>query len=242
MVSNGNGVRRLVAAGAALIAALVVPAVGWADAGVPARCAVPDAYLKFSTALDRTEGLLDRKRPVRVLVLGPALSAEGQDRRSLEMALEQKLAGSQFEITEIMSAGRAEDDFERLRGVVAETSPDLVIWQVGVHDAMASSDVSDFEAVLDQASAWMNARGPDLVLVDPPFVPHVAHERIYTPYVGEIGEVSRTEGVPVIRRYAAMQYLSMQDQAKRLPVVSGALPRSPCVTELMAEAIVRAVR
>jgi hypothetical protein len=202
-------------------------------AGFSPHCRVPDAYLQFSGALERTEELVLRKRPVRILILAPG--AQGAE--ALETALEGRLPGVAFDVSASLAPGLAEDDFERMRTVVSRTEPDLVIWQVGVGDAMASSNIDEFEIVLDQASAWIDRKGPDLLFVDPPFVPHVKHERLYVPFVGEIEQVSKSEAVPVIRRYASMQYIAQQAQLAR----SG-LDQKPCVAELMAEAITRSVK
>ena len=220
-----------------LAASALVALAAWpnaAEAAFSPQCRVPDAYLQFSGNLDRTEALVLRKRPVRVLVLAPAAQAV----QTLEAALERRLPGVSFDVSASLSPGLAEDDFERMRTVVSRAEPDLVIWQVGTGDALASSDIEDFEVVLDQASAWMDRLGPDLVFVDPPFVPHVRHERLYVPFVGEIEEVSKTEEVPVIRRYASMQYLLKQQARTELPV----LDQKPCVAEIMAEAITRSVQ
>ncbi|MGQ4273286.1 hypothetical protein [Terrihabitans sp. B22-R8] len=227
---------------AALICGLAIMASAPTLAGVSDRCFVPDTYLKFPTILDRTEDLVGDRRPVRILILGADLPGRAHDRSGpspLVHALEQRLPGVKFQVLEVRTAGLAEEDFERLRSAVATTNPDLVIWQVGVRDALALNDVDDFESVLDQASAWVDARGLDLVLVDPPFVPQVAHERIYVPYVGEIGEMSRTDGVAVLRRYAAMQYWNIEREKRRAPL-SDFTAKQPCVTELLAEAISRA--
>jgi hypothetical protein len=156
-----------------------------------------------------------------------------------ESELERRLPGVNVEVTGGQQAGLADDDFEILRTAVARLQPDLVIWQVGVRDALASSDVDDFEDVLDEANTWLEHRGVDLILMDPPFVPHIRHEHIYTPYVGEIGLVSRAEGVPVLRRYAAMQYWNLQREKRRAPPLD-ARATQPCVYELLAEAISRA--
>lgn len=201
---------------------------------------MPDAYLKFPVVLDRTEDLIGERRPVRILVLGSdALAVPGES--PLERALEQRLPGVNIQVSEAQSAGLAEEDFERLRTMVAARTPDLVIWQVGVRDALALNNLADFEDALGDANAWFEARGLDLVLVDPPFVPQVAHERIYVPYVGEIGEMARTDGVPVLRRYAAMQYWNIEREKKRGPL-SDFAAKQPCLTELLAEAITRASR
>jgi hypothetical protein len=198
-------------------------------AGSSAGCRVPDSYLNFPIELDRTERSLVLKRPVRVFMLGAAMG-EGPF-LPLESELEERLPRVDFQLTQAASTGGAEEDFETLRTVISRTSPDLVIWQVGVSDAIAASDLADFEATLDGASDWIEKQGPDLILVDPPFVPHVKHERIYVPYVGEIGETSRTEKVPLLRRYATMQYLA----------TGNAGAAATCVPEVLAEAIVRSL-
>lgn len=220
-----------------LAASALIVLTAWPEAvraGFSPHCRVPDAYLQFSGNLDRTEALILRKSAIRVLVLAPS----GQGAEALEIALEGRLPGVSFDVSASLAPGLAEDDFERMRTVVSRADPDLVIWQVGVGDALASSSIDEFEIVLDQASAWIDRQGPDLVFVDPPFVPHVKHERLYVPFVGEIEQVSKSEDVPVIRRYASMQYLSQQ-HARMAPVGSD---QKPCVAELMAEAITRSVK
>jgi hypothetical protein len=212
---------------------------GAAQAGVSGRCAVPDTYLKLSAALDRTGDLIGRRRPVRILMFGPELDATHAGVPTLEGALETRLPGINFEVSGDRAPGLAEDDFDRLRETVAARAPDLVVWQVGVRDAQALSNVDDFETVLDQAAAWAEAVNVDLVLMDPPFIPQIGHERIYIPYVGEIGETSRTEQVPLLRRYAAMQYWNIEREKRRGPL-SDLTAKQPCVTELLAEAITRA--
>ena len=236
---RNGGLRRIFAAGAAGLAAAFVLSAGGAHAAVTGRCALPDAYFNILGDLDRTERLVTGRRPVRIVVLGPVIGVGEGDKPVLERALEKRLPGINFEIIQALSPGLAEDDFEHLRSLVAASTPDLVIWQVGVRDAMASSDVDDFEEVLDRAAQWIEAQGPDLILVDPPFVPHVKHERIYVPYVGEIDAMSQSEGVPVMRRYAAMQHLNSVASQNRIAPSDAVL--NPCMPEIMAEAIGRAV-
>jgi hypothetical protein len=239
MVSFRTGARRRVlprTGAAGLIFAFLAVFGGPSLAAVSDSCRVPEAYLAVPGDLDRTEALVLKKLPVRVVVLGPAIGASSGKQPSLERALESRLPGSNFEVVQRVSPGLVAEDFERLRAIVAQISPDLVIWQVGVRDAMAASDVSAFEQVLGRASDWMDASGRDLVLVDPPFVPHVRHERIYVPYVGEIGDMARTDGVPVMRRYASMRYLIGEAEKRR------AKAEAPCMPELIAEFITRAVK
>lgn len=227
MASIGQRLRRA----ASVLGVLVAASSAAAMPAAPTACGVPDRLLLLSGELDRTEALVLRKRPVRVIMLG----ASGISQEKLQSALERRLPGSSFDVDVALSPGLAEDDFASLRTLVVQSAPDLVIWQVGVRDAIAASDIDDFELLLDRASDWIGARGPDLLLVDPPFVPQVQHERIYIPYVGEIAKVSREELVPMLRRYASMQYLA--EKADRISA-----DQRPCVPELMAEAISRAVK
>lgn len=222
------------AAGLTLLGSSLVP--GAAVAAGADRCRVPDIYFAAINNLDRTESLVRSGKNVRVFMLGPMIGSSSPE-PAFESALEHRLPGVDFQITQSVSTGLAEDDFDWMRNVFPRYEPDLVIWQVGVRDAVAASDRENFQRVLDRAANWIDARGADLILVDPPFVPFVQHERIYVPYVGEIGELSRTENVPLIRRYAAMQHLNLAAEKARMPTSA----IQPCMPEIMAEAIGRAV-
>jgi acyl-CoA thioesterase I len=228
---------------AALLLSATLGTPGPTLAAVSEACRVPDVYLALP-ALDRTETLIDRRAAVRVAVIGPALDAGEADAAPgpvrnttpLERELERRLPGTNFSLVEERNvSGLAGEDFEDLRRIVDETRPDLLVWQVGTADAQAVSDVPAFQAVLDAAAAWVEARGVDLILVDPPFVPHVRHERVYRPYVGAIGGMD--DEVPVLRRYAATQFWAIQEEKRR----AKAPPGTFCTAELLAEAVARAV-
>lgn len=186
---------------------------------------------------------MDGLDPFRVLVVGPSIGEAGIDKRpgSLERELERRMPNIAMTITEARGAsGLAEDDFETIRNVFADAAsmPDLVIWQVGVSDAIASYDVDRFGEVVDRTREWIEARGVDVILVDPPFVPNVAREKLYWSYVGEIGSVSDAEDIPIFRRYATTKYFDLlrEKAGRRTDDLS-----RPCVAEIVAEAIYRAV-
>lgn len=214
-------------------------------AQVSDTCRVPDVYLTLSNPLQHTRQRMDGVDPFRILVIGPSIGEAGIDGRPgrLERELERRLPDVPLDITQARGqTGLAEDDFDRIRDVFADSAamPDLVIWQTGVSDAIASSNVDRFGAVVDRTREWIEARGVDVILVDPPFVPNVSHEKLYWSYVGEIGSVSEQEDVPVFRRYATMKYWELQREKAGRPLVADDLSR-PCVAEIVAEAIYRAV-
>lgn len=244
--ATARAARALIAVAAAAVLLLAATEAGHAGSmPLSANCRVPDVYLKLPGHLPRTERLADRDRPVRVMVFGPAIGGPNlspKRRSRLEHELERRLGGVQFTILDEGSAPQrlAQDDFERMRAEVSEQEPDLVLWQVGTPDAMAAIDAEAFGTTLSRAARWLKNRGIDFVLIDPPFDPRVQHEKLYWKIVGKIGEVSDHNGFNVFRRYAAMQYLEAQKPEPR-NAPAFAANRRACMSELVAEAIVRAV-
>jgi acyl-CoA thioesterase-1 len=243
MVSSWSALgaaRRAAAAG--LIAAGMVwtGAAQAASAGFLPNCRVSDVYLRLPADIARTERLVDRNGPLRILIVGPSLDGpafSARKRERLVQALERRLPGVPVEITDDgRGNGLAANDFERIRTEVGRAAPDLVVWQVGTPDALAAIDPEQFGATLVAAAEWLKSQNVDLVLIDPPFVPNVDHEKLFWRIVGKIGEVSDRSRVNLIRRYAATQQMAQQRAAD-----ATSEPRPTCMSDLVAEAITRAV-
>jgi hypothetical protein len=199
-----------------------------------------DVYLRLPSGMARTERLVDRNRPVRILIIGPSLDGpafSARKRQRLTLALEKRLPGVPVEI---IDDGRgnslAANDFERIRTEVSRTGADLVVWQVGTPDALAAVDPDQFGTTLSNAAEWLKSQNVDLVLIDPPFVPNVDHEKLFWRIVGKIGEVSERKHLNLIRRYAATQQMAQQRPSD--PVTD---PAPTCTSELVADAITKAV-
>lgn len=222
---------------ASLVASLVLLSPPGAGAAVSTACRVPDIFLTFDSDLGRTERLVDRSAPVRILMIGPqpdrqALSEKKRSR--LEVELNRRLPDITFTIIdEGATQGLARDDFGRIRSAVERGEPDLIIWQVGTADALAATDPESFAQTLEQAADWLRGRNIDLVLIDPPFVPGVDHEHLYGRIVKQIDAVSDRERMNVVQQYGATSYLQ---SSARSPAEGRA-----CMSELVAEAIVKAV-
>lgn len=205
---------------------------------ISGTCRVPDVYLTFDSVLSRTERLIDRAAPVRILVIGPQMDKGALSQKKLtklEQELAQRLPEIRFTITQEETVpGLAREDFGRIRQAVERAQPDLVVWQVGTGDALAGTDPSDFSRALDQAAEWLRGRDIDLILVDPPFLPNVPHEARYGRIVQQIDKVSDRERLNVLQQYGATTYLFSSPQSGARGT-SGRL----CLPELLAEAIVR---
>ncbi|MGQ3674377.1 hypothetical protein ACT6QH_02590 [Xanthobacter sp. TB0139] len=215
-----------------------------AMADMSRACHVPDALLVFDARLTRISRLVDHSQPVRILRI--RAFQDGPEAKTLNSELAHRLPDVRFTIIEeYPQPGDAEDDFAQIRTAIDETDPDLVIWQLGTGDALASTDLDSFSQTLGHAADWIERRDVDLVLVDPPFVPNVAHERLYRRISAWIDAISRRERMNVVNQYDATHYLLSKRTAATPTTSPSALPspapaRPHCMTELMAEAIVRA--
>ena len=115
----------------------ICAAIERSDPGLSAECLVPDTELFALAPLEVVKTALDEKRPVKILVLGSsAMSALGTGSANypawLERELERLLPGSDFVMEHRALSGEVlEDASDRLKNIVAEVEPDLVIWKVG---------------------------------------------------------------------------------------------------------------
>ena len=183
-----------------------------ADASLSPECRVPGSQLYTLAKLRAVKTALKEKRPVRVLSIGgtsAGLGASSTYPVKLETALERSLPdvdvvvearGLQGEI-----AGGAA---ERLRSIVADVEPDLVVWQVGTHDALARVELSAFTEALDETVRWIKSHDIDVVLVDPTYTASLADDEYYNSVVRAVREVAAREMVPLVLRYEAMRYLA----------------------------------
>ncbi|MFC6745967.1 hypothetical protein ACFQFG_15215 [Methylobacterium persicinum] len=90
--------------------------------------------------------------------------------------------------------------------------PDLVVWQVGTHDAIARVDPTAFAEALDESVAWLKSHGIDVVLVDPLYTASVATDADYNRIVDGVRDVATREGVPLVRRFEALRYLAGRNE------------------------------
>lgn len=227
-----------------LVCAILLGFAGPAQADMSRACRVPEILLTFDSDLKRTERLVDRSQPVRILLVGPQpdrLAMSQKKRSRLEVELRRRLPDIDFTIIEEgPQAGLASEAFQRMRSAIEQVEPDLVIWQVGTGDALAATQPEDFAQTLEQAADFLKGRDIDLVLIDPPFVPNVPHEKLYGRIVDQIDTLSDQEKMNVVQQYAATSYLLAHPTAGQQEPPLDQKGRL-CMPELVAEAIVRAV-
>ncbi len=184
------------------------------DLSLSPECRVPGSKLYTLARLKAVKAALKEKRVIHVLSIGSSsagLGASASYPVKLENALEQALPDVQIEVEARGLPGEvASGAGERLRSMVAEMEPDLVVWQVGTNDALARVDIEAFGEALDESVQWVKSHGIDIVLIDPVFTESLADDAYYTQMVRTVQEVARREAVPLVHRYAAMRFLSTQ--------------------------------
>jgi acyl-CoA thioesterase I len=210
------GLRRMLAA--AIVAGLVLPAAAEqgadpaaAEPGLSQECRVPGAQLYTAAKLGAVKAALGENRPIKLLAIGgsAAPGASASYPAKLEAALERALPKVDVVIDHRGLPGEiASGSAERLRTMVAEAEPDLVVWQVGTHDAIARVDAEAFESALSEAVAWIRSHGIDVVLVDPIYTASMAADADYNRIVDAVRIVATQQQVPLVRRYEALHYLS----------------------------------
>ncbi|MGV7030618.1 SGNH/GDSL hydrolase family protein [Methylobacterium symbioticum] len=182
------------------------------DTSLSPECRVPGSQLYTLARLGAVKAALKEKRPVRVLSIGgtsAGLGASSTYPVKLETALERSLPDVDVVIEARGLPGEiAGDAAERLRSIVAEVEPDLVVWQVGTHDALARVELSAFAEALDDTVRWIKSHDIDVVLVDPTYTASLATDAYYTSIVNAVREVAVREKVPLVLRYEAMRYLA----------------------------------
>jgi lysophospholipase L1-like esterase len=184
---------------------------GASEAGLSQECRVPGAQLYTAAQLGAVKAALAENRPLKILAIGgsAAPGASASYPAKLEAALEHALPKVDVVIDHRGLPGEiASGAAERLRTMVTEAEPDLVVWQVGTHDAIARVDAEAFADALGEAVSWIRSHGIDVVLVDPIYTASMAADVDYNRIVDAVRQVATQQQVPLVRRYEALQYLS----------------------------------
>ncbi len=233
------------------LAALLALTPGVAGA-VSKHCLALDVDMTQRERLPRTTGALRLGQPLTILAIGSSSTAGAgatSDRTTypslLAHELRRRYPGNEIQVIKAGVGGELlENMLYRLKRLVVEHDPQLVIFQTGTNDALARVDLDQFGAQLEHAFDWLRARGIDVLAMDLQFYPAISHEASYAVYVDRIRQVARRERVPVFRRYDIMRYWSTR------PESAGMLSEDSfhlsdrgygCIAELLAETIAQAV-
>ena len=174
-----------------------------------------------TNARDRTRPLLSMRgavrsrSSVRVLAIGSSSTAGvGASSPSatfvsrLETSLEGSVKGWQFDVVGRGLSGEvAQGAADRMRQEVADTKPDLIVWQVGTNDALRHVNIDKFKICLKTTLAWLAERKIDVVLLDPQYGDALTKDGYYEVVVAATREVAREARVLLVDHFEAMREL-----------------------------------
>lgn len=209
--------RRLLA-GPALAALL-----GFAVAGASARaqsddCTTPPEMTQTDIKLPHLAERLAAHRPATIVAIGGASTigkAAGSPDLSYPHRLGQDLA-KDFPGDDITVVNKgvprqsAKDMFDRFPADVFALDPVLVIWEVGIMDAVHGTDVDDFTGTLQDGLDTLKNKAVDTILVDMQFSPNSATVINFEAYLKALHRVGDLADVYVFPRFEMMRFWSEQ--------------------------------
>jgi acyl-CoA thioesterase I len=201
-------------AAAVLIGLAATAAVGAsAAAAQPTACDAPESVLSERSTLPAAAKALRNDHRLRVLAVG-SLSTAGAGTSPtaswpvrLEASLRQRFPGDRIEV---FNRGRPKTDaatmLARLPEDVAETRPDLVVWESGAMDAVRGADVDIYRQTLMDGVDALAGRSVDTVLMDAQFSRAYSAVVDFQPYVTAVQQIGDMRDLVIFRRHALMRH------------------------------------
>lgn len=186
-----------------------------ADAG---ECATPPELTEGELKLPHFAERMKARQPVSIVAIGGA-STIGQAAGSPDLSYPHQLGVElqrDFPNTPITVTNKgvprqaAKQMYERFATDVFPQDPVLVIWEVGVNDAVRGTDVDDFAATLQSGLEELKNRAIDTILVDMQFSKSSSTLINFEGYLKALHRVGDLAEVYVFPRFEMMRHWSEQ--------------------------------
>lgn len=175
-----------------------------------------DPTAAIDSPLPNVAAALREHKVLRIMAIGASAVRRGAGSyvQQIEKLLEQANKGIDVVIINRGVSGElAADAAVRIKTEVALMEPNLLLWQVGTNDALASVPLDQIEATVTDTVRWLKEHKVDVVLVGLQFVHPMAQDEHYKAVREALRRIAAQENVIIIRRYEAMQFLSQAGQA-----------------------------
>jgi acyl-CoA thioesterase I len=205
------------------VAALATLAVACAAGGMARAdtedCATPPEMTEADVKLPHLAERLAAHKPATIVAIGGS-STIGRAAGSPDLAyphrLEQDLvqdfpADKIAVINKGVAKQSAKDMFDRFPSDVFALDPVLVVWEVGIIDAVRGTDVEEFAGTLQDGVDALKNKAIDTILVDMQFSPNSATVIDFEAYLKALRHVGDLADVYVFPRYEMMRYWSEQN-------------------------------
>lgn len=215
---------------ATLIAAAVVPLRSQTDAApaeqappqepqLSRECQTPGLVMSGGVSLPNVTKAIRERKVIKILAIGAsAKGGRGSNDNGyygiIEAVLEKAIPGLDVQMIDRGVSGElARDAAERLRTEVALVNPNLVLWQLGTHDAMMQVPVDEFKATVMETLDWLRERQVDVVIVGLHYLRKLATDPHYQAIRIALNRIADEKKVLRIGRYEAMQVIEQARQA-----------------------------
>ncbi len=210
------------------------------------ECQTPGVTISGETPLHHVTNALRLRRSIKILAIGASskggkASADNGYQVVIEEVLEKTIPGTDVQIIDRGVSGElARDAAERIKNEVALKKPDLVLWQLGTHDALMHVPVDEFKATVRETLDWLKVHDVDVVIVGLHYLRNLVRDTHYQAIRQALNLAADEFKVLRIGRYEAMQVI---EQARQ--VGKGPSPNAFTLTETgyacLSEYVVRAV-
>lgn len=211
-------------------------------------CEAPAGDIATTAPLKNVARALDQHKTLEILAVGSAANAGigfSSGVKSypvqIEDILKLALKGVDVDIINRGTGGEvAQTSADRIRSEVAQTKPDLVLWQLGTNDALARVDPDQFSEIVKSTIDWLKENDIDVVLVGLQYTTRFAKDESYFAIKQALDRIAKEENILYVKRYDAMKFIA-KTRAKVHLMTSDNYHLSDLGTQCMAEHVARAV-
>jgi len=222
---------------------------------VGAECAAPAELIQDDARFPLLAQRLRNKEPVTIVAIGgsstagtAAGDADAAYPHQLETVLRNRYPGVSITVLNRGTVRATAAQMEaRLDQDVIAAKPNLVIWEVGITDAVRSSELDAFAAALQSGIARLQEAKIEVMLMDMQYSPDTETVTNFAPYLDALHQAGDIAGAYVFQRYAIMQHWSEAGSFKLSGVPKEERPKLAtrvyaCLGERLADAIAYATR
>lgn len=218
-------------------------------------CQAPAELVQDDPQFPNLAQRLKAKEAVVVVAIGgssttghAAGGGEAAYPHQLELALKRRYPGVPITVLNKGAAGETADQMAaRLERDALAENPALVLWEVGIADAVRATDLDEFTASLQAGLTQLHEHRIDAMLIDMQYSPDTTSVINFQPYLDGLHQIGDLTDAYVFRRYELMKYWSDAGVFNFTDVPKGerrelAAKVYACLGERLADAVAHAAR
>ncbi len=199
----------------ALVALIAWPALGQ-ERAKSGECDAPTELVQDAPQLPQMAERLKTTQPIVLVAIGgssttgrAAGGSEAAYPHQLELALRKRYPGAPITVLNKGVAGETADQMAaRMARDAIQADPVLVLWEVGITDAVHGTELDRFTETLQAGVTQLHEHRIDVMLIDMQYSPDTASVIDFQNYLDGLHQIGDLTGAYVFRRYDIMKYWS----------------------------------